>query len=63
MNYDKDLARSIGMGIPCMHMPVMPMAKKAIKEFKKYVETSKENGMTFDDIINDLDGYLQDDGR
>jgi hypothetical protein len=44
-------------------MPVMPMAKKAIKEFKKYVETSKENGMTLDDIINDLDGYLQDDGR
>lgn len=59
MSYDKDLVRSVGMGIPCMHMPALPMAVKAVNEFKKYALTFQEANMTVQDLIDDIDKQLE----
>lgn len=63
MSYEKDLVRSVGMGIPCMHMPALPMALKAVNEFKKYLLTSKEANMTIDDLISDIEKQLEQYAR
>lgn len=63
MSYEKDLVRSVGMGIPCMHMPALPMALKAVNEFKKYALTFQESGMTIQDLINDIDKQLEEHAR
>jgi hypothetical protein len=63
MSYEKDLVRSVGMGIPCMHMPALPMALKAVNEFKKYALTFKESGMTIQDLIDDIDKQLEEHAR
>ena len=60
MPYDKDLLRAIGMGIPCMHMQVLPMAIKALKEFKAYIDGAIESGKSLEEISIELDGYTND---
>ena len=60
MSYDKDLLRSVGMGIPCMHMQVLPMAIKALKEFKAYIDGAIESGKTLEEISLELESYTSD---
>jgi hypothetical protein len=59
MSYEQDLVRSVGMGIPCMHMPALPMAMKAVNEFKKYALKFKESNLTIDDMIADIENQLE----
>lgn len=63
MHYENDLIRSVGMGIPCMHMPALPMAVKAVNEFKKYAVKFKESNMTIEDLINDIEKQIEEYGR
>jgi hypothetical protein len=60
MPYDKDLLRAVGMGIPCMHMPALPMALKAIKEFKQYIDAAIESEKTLDDLSQDLQRMISE---
>jgi hypothetical protein len=59
MSYEQDLVRTVGMGIPCMHMPALPMAMKAVNEFKKYALKFKESNLTIDDMIADIENQLE----
>jgi hypothetical protein len=58
--YKKNLLYAVGMKIPCAHMPVLPMALNTIKEFKTYIEECKSKNMSYDDIIIELEGLLND---
>jgi hypothetical protein len=60
MPYDKDLLRAVGMGIPCMHMPALPMALKAIKEFKQYIDGAIETEKTLSDLSADLERMINE---
>jgi hypothetical protein len=60
MPYDKDLLRAVGMGIPCMHMPALPMAIKALKEFKSYIDGAIESGQTLEELSKDLERYISE---
>ncbi len=60
MPYDKDLLRAVGMGIPCMHMQVLPMAIKALKEFKQYIDGAIETGKSLEDLSLELEKYTSD---
>jgi hypothetical protein len=60
MPYDKDLLRAVGMGIPCMHMPALPMALKAIKEFKQYIDGAIETEKTLSDLSADLERIINE---
>jgi hypothetical protein len=60
MPYDKDLLRAVGMGIPCMHMPALPMALKAIKEFKQYIDSAIETEKTLLDLSQDLERMISE---
>ncbi len=60
MPYDKDLLRAVGMGIPCMHMQVLPMAIKALKEFKLYIDGAIETGKSLEDLSLELEKYTSD---
>jgi hypothetical protein len=62
MPYEKDLIRTIATVIPCMHMPVLPMAIKTLKEFKNYLKTFEEDNLTVSDVINDVERYLKNAG-
>jgi hypothetical protein len=59
MSYNQDLVKSVGMGIPCMHMPALPMAMKAVNEFKKYALTFQESNLTLSDMIVDIENQLE----
>jgi len=60
MPYDKDLLRAVGMGIPCMHMPALPMALKAIKEFKQYIDGAIETEQTLENLSADLERMISE---
>lgn len=60
MPYDKDLLRAVGMGIPCMHMPALPMALKAIKEFKQYIDGAIETEQTLENLSADLERMIRE---
>jgi hypothetical protein len=60
MPYDKDLLRAVGMGIPCMHMPALPMALKAIKEFKQYIDGAIETQQTLESLSADLERMIRE---
>ena len=60
MPYDKDLLRAVGMGIPCMHMPALPMALKAIKEFKQYIDGAIETEQTLENLSADLERMINE---
>jgi hypothetical protein len=60
MQYDKDLLRAVGMGIPCMHMPALPMALKAVKEFKLYIDSAIESGKTLEELSQDLQRMISE---
>jgi hypothetical protein len=61
--YDNNLLRNIGMRIPCVHMPALPMALNVIKEFKVYIEKCKEENISYDQILNKLNEYLEKNGK
>lgn len=60
MSYDKDLLRAVGMGIPCMHMPALPMAIKALKEFKAYIDGAIESDKSLSEISLELEKYISE---
>jgi hypothetical protein len=62
MSYDKDLLKEVAMGIPCMHMPVLPMAIKSLKEFKNYLEEYQKSGKSIEDAIASLNERIDSVG-
>lgn len=60
MQYNKNIIESIQNVIPCMHMPTKNMAIKSLKEFKQYAEFIKENNLSIDDLINDIERILKE---
>lgn len=60
MLYNKNIIESIENAIPCMHIPTKNMAIKSLKEFKQYAEFIKENNLSIDDLINDIERVLEE---
>lgn len=55
INFNKVLHNKVAESIPCMHMPTLMLAERAITEFVKYLENLKIEGKSsIDEVIQDI---------
>ena len=53
--FDESLRAIVAKNIPCVHMPGLLLAVKALNTFKIYLEESKSRGLnTIDEILEDM---------
>jgi hypothetical protein len=53
--FDENLRAKVARNIPCVHMPGLLLAEKALLVVKEYLEESKSRGLvTIDDVLEDM---------
>jgi hypothetical protein len=53
--FDQDLRAKVARNIPCMHMPGLLLAERALIVVKEYVEEAKSRGLTtIDELLEDM---------
>jgi|688.fasta_scaffold104390_7 hypothetical protein len=53
--FDEALRAKVARNIPCMHMPGLLLAEKALIVVKEYAEEAKSRGLiTIDDLLEDM---------
>jgi hypothetical protein len=53
--FDEELRNIVAKNIPCVHMPGLLLAEKALNVFKVYLQESKDRGLnTIDEILEDM---------
>ena len=61
--FDQDLRAKVARNIPCMHMPGLLLAERALIVVKEYVEEAKSRGLTtIDELLEDMkikDGQVE----
>lgn len=62
--FDTDLRAKVAKNIPCVHMPGLLLAEKALFVIKDYLEDAKNRGLsTIDEVLQDIrikDGQPKD---
>ena len=54
-NFDEQLRAIVAKNIPCVHMPGLLLAEKALNTFKVYLEEAKERGLnSIDEVLEDM---------
>ena len=53
--FDQDLRAKVARNIPCMHMPGLLLAERALIIVKEYAEEAKNRGLvTIDELLEDM---------
>jgi len=53
--FDENLRAKVAKNIPCVHMPGLLLAERALIVVKEYLEESKSRGLiTIDDVLEDM---------
>lgn len=53
--FDENLRAKVAKNIPCVHMPGLLLAERALLVVKEYLEESKSRGLTtIDDVLEDM---------
>lgn len=53
--FDEELRAKVAKNIPCVHMPGLLLAERALFVIKEYLENCKNNGLnTIDEVLNDM---------
>lgn len=53
--FDEQLRNLVAKNIPCVHLPGLLLAEKALNVFKIYLEESIERGLvTIDEVLLDM---------
>ena len=62
--FDTDLRAKVAKNIPCVHMPGLLLAERALYVVKDYLENAKTRGLnTIDEVLEDIkikDGQPKD---
>ena len=62
--FDTDLRAKVAKNIPCVHMPGLLLAERALSVVKDYLENAKTRGLnTIDEVLEDIkikDGQPKD---
>ena len=62
--FDTDLRAKVARNIPCVHMPGLLLAEKALFVIKDYLEDARSRGLsTIDEVLEDIkikDGQPKD---
>jgi hypothetical protein len=62
--FDTDLRAKVAKNIPCVHMPGLLLAEKALFVIKDYLEDARSRGLsTIDEVLEDIkikDGQPKD---
>jgi hypothetical protein len=53
--FDEELRSKVARNIPCVHMPGLLLAERALLIVKEYIEEAKSRGInTVDDLLEDM---------
>lgn len=53
--FNTDLRAKVANNIPCVHMPGLLLAERALNVVKEYLEGAKMRGLnTIDDVLEDM---------
>lgn len=53
--FDENLRAKVAKNIPCVHMPGLLLAERALGVIKEYLEEAKNRGLnTIDEVIEDM---------
>ena len=53
--FDENLRAKVAQNIPCVHMPGLLLADRALLVVKEYLENAKSRGInTIDEILEDI---------
>jgi len=53
--FDENLRAKVAKNIPCVHMPGLLLAEKALLVVREYLEESKSRGLiTIEDVLEDM---------
>jgi hypothetical protein len=53
--FDEELRARVAKNIPCIHMPGLLLAERALLVVKEYVEEAKSRGLiTIDELLEDM---------
>ena len=62
--FDADLRAKVAKNIPCVHMPGLLLAERALIVIKDYLQEAKDRGLnTIDEVLEDIkvkDGQPKD---
>ena len=62
--FDEDLRAKVAKNIPCVHMPGLLLAERALIVIKDYLQEAKSRGLnTIDEVLEDIkvkDGQPKD---
>lgn len=53
--FDEELRAKVAKNIPCVHMPGLLLAERALLVVKEYLEEAKNKGLnTVDEVLEDM---------
>jgi hypothetical protein len=53
--FDENLRSKVAKNIPCVHMPGLLLAEKALLVVREYLEESRSRGLvTIEDVLEDM---------
>lgn len=53
--FDEELRAKVAKNIPCVHMPGLLLAERALLVVKEYLEEAKNKGLnTIDEVLEDM---------
>jgi hypothetical protein len=53
--FDENLRAKVAKNIPCVHMPGLLLAEKALLVVREYLEESRSRGLvTIEDVLEDM---------